>query len=233
MSAQLALNLRLRDDSSFDNFQPGGNRELVAQLRALAAAPAPSTRPLYLWGEAGIGKTHLLEAVCRHAHVAGERVAYVPLAESDALAPELLDDMDRLAVVCLDDVEHVAGREPWEQALFRLWERLRTTGGRLVAAAARSPATLGLRLPDLATRLAAGLVYQVKPLSDDDKLAALCARARARGLELGDDVARYILTRFPRNQGELFGMLERMDRAALINQRRLTIPFVRQFESGA
>lgn len=230
MSVQLALNLRLRDDSSFDNYYPGPNRELVEQLRRSALSRDATIRPVFLWGETGTGKTHLLEAVCRLVHEKGARVAFVPLAAQEGISPAMLDDLDQLSVVCLDDLECVAGKDDWEQALFGLWERLRATGGWWVAAAARAPAGLGVRLPDLATRLAAGLVYQVRPLSDTDKSAALRRRAQARGLDLGDDVARYLLTRFPRNQGQLFGLFERMDRAALVNQRRLTIPFVRKFE---
>jgi DnaA family protein len=233
MSAQLALNLRLRDGSSFDNFFPGGNRELVESLRGLLLRRGRGRRLLFLWGEAATGKTHLLEAACRLAHEQGLHAAYVPFAGSDGLVPAMLEDLDRVAVVCLDDVDRVAGDTGWEQALFRLWERMNAADGLLIVSAACAPAQLGLGLPDLATRLAARLVYQVKPLSDDEKLEALARRARNRGLELSDEVARYILNRYPRDSSSLFGLLERADRAAFASQRRLTIPFLRSLEAGA
>jgi DnaA family protein len=232
MSAQLALNLRLRDGSSFDNFLPGGNHELVETLRGLLHRRDLGRRQLFLWGEAASGKTHLLEAVCRLAHEQGMHAAYVSFAGTDALVPAVLEDLDQVAVVCLDDIDRVAGDAGWEQALFRLWERLTAAGGLLVMAASAAPGRLGFGLPDLATRMAAGLVYQVRPLSDEEKLEALARRARNRGLDLSDEVARYILNRYPRDSHSLFGLLERADRAAFASQRRLTIPFLRALEAG-
>jgi DnaA family protein len=233
MSAQLALNLRLRDSSSFDNFFPGDNRELVDSLRGMLSRRERGRWLLFLWGEAATGKTHLLEATCRLADEQGRRAAYVSFASADGLVPAMLEDLDQVAVACLDDIERVAGDAVWEQALFRLWERMSAAGGLLVVAASAAPARLGLGLPDLATRLAAGLVYQVKPLSDDEKLEALARRARNRGLDLPVEVARYILNRYPRDSSSLFGLLERADRAAFANQRRLTIPFLRALEASA
>jgi DnaA family protein len=232
MSAQLALNLRLRDGSSFDNFFPGGNRELVDSLRGLFTRRERGRRLLFLWGEVATGKTHLLEAACHLTHEQGLSAAYVPFADTEGLVPAMLEDLDRIAVVCLDDVDRVAGDAGWEQALFRLWERMNAANGLLIVSAARAPARLGLGLPDLATRLAAGLVYQAKPLSDDEKLQALARRARNRGLDLTDEVARYILSRYPRDLSSLFGLLERADRAAFASQRRLTIPFLRALDTG-
>jgi DnaA family protein len=100
----------------------------------------------------------------------------------------------------------------------------------LVMAARGNPATVGLKLADLATRLAAGLVYQLQPLSDKEKIAALRLRAQQRGLEMTEEVANYLLTRFPRDMHSLFALLDRLDIATLAAQRRLTIPFLRGLE---
>jgi DnaA family protein len=228
---QLALNLRLRDASSFANFFAGRNREAVERvqqaLRALGHGPhAPSTW-LYLWGEAGSGKTHLLEAACRTAQESGGSPLYVPLRDKAALAPALLEDAEHAPLVCLDDVGAIAGDAAWEAALFALYERLRAMGGLLLVAAHASPSALGVRLPDLATRLAAGLVYQLQSLSDEEKISALRLRAECRGMEMGEDVARYLLSRYPRDLHSLFALLDRLDTATLAAQRRLTIPFLR------
>jgi DnaA family protein len=228
---QLALNLRLRDDSSFANFLPGRNAEVLACLEAIAAGdPAERTggaTSLVLWGARGAGKTHLLEALCRAAGEFGPAAAYVPLEEPRALAPAVFENLEDAPLVCVDDLDRVAGRCEWEAALFALYERLRARGGRLVASAAVAPAALGLALPDLASRLTAGWVYALVPLNDDDKLTALARRAHARGLELPEEVGRYVLTHYARDTHALFALLERADRAALAAQRRLTIPFLR------
>jgi DnaA family protein len=193
-----------------------------------AAAPEPAAW-LYLWGEAGSGKTHLLEAACRGAPSAAAPM-YVPLRDRAELSPAMLEDLELATLVCVDDVDAIAADAAWERALFALYERLRAHGGLLVCAARVAPAALGLTLPDLATRLAAGLVYQLQPLSDAEKVAALRLRAKQRGMEMGEDVANYLLTRFPRDLHSLFALLDRLDGATLAAQRRLTIPFLRSLE---
>lgn len=231
---QLALNVRLRDASSFENFQVGRNGEAVARLQTFARHAPEVTPPvfgIYLWGERGSGKTHLIEAVCRVSLFPSQEPVVLPLAERGALAPELLNELDieKGTLVCVDDMQAVAGERAWEAALLGLYERLRAQGGRLLVTGASSPARLGLQLPDLATRLTALLVYPLQGLDDDEKLFTLRQRAQRRGLDMGDEVARYLLQRFPRDLHSLFVLLDKLDSATLAAQRRLTIPFVREF----
>ena len=231
MSAQLALNLRLRDGSSFDNFLPGRNREALAQAQALLApAAAPGFRSLYLYGERGSGKTHLLEAACRQSAHAGRSPFYLSLREARALDPAMLEGVERGSLVCLDDLGEIAAQPAWEEALLSLWERCRQGQGVWLATASAPPDRLGLRLADLATRLSTASVYALHVLGDEEKLSAMRLRAANRGLELPEEVARYILNRYPRDLGTLFSLLERLDDAALARQRRLTIPLVRELE---
>lgn len=228
MSTQLALNLRLRDASSLENFLPGANRELLDRLRRLPDDPESTVRTLLVWGEGATGKTHLLEAACRHALARDETCYYVPLAEVAAYSPEMLEGFEQARLVCLDDLDRIAGNADWELALFRLWERIGVRRGLVLISARAAPAGLGLALPDLVTRLAAGLVYQLRALSDEEKIAAMRLRAHNRGLELGDEVARYILGRQPRDLRSLFDLLDRIDARALQSKRRITVPFVRE-----
>jgi DnaA-homolog protein len=235
MSAQLPLNVRLRDGASFENFHPGHSGAAFAAVRALTTAlaagtPAPE-KAVFLWGVAGSGRTHLLQAAVHATMAAGRAASYFSLAEAEALAPELLEGAERADLVCLDDLEAVAGRDAWERALFALFERLRGEGGVLLAAATAPPLQLGIRLPDLVTRLGWGPVFHLEALDDAGKFATIKLRARNRGLELADDVARYILARYPRDMESLFGLLDRLDRQSLASQRKITIPFLREFES--
>lgn len=231
---QLALNLRLRDASSFENYFVARNREAVERLqhgvRSVSSAPQTPASWLVLWGEPGTGKTHLLEAACRAAQEQGHAPLYIPLAGKKEFTTALLEDVEQVPLVCVDNVDAIAGDAAWEAALFALYERLRAQGGMLVLAARSGPAAIGLRLADLATRLSAGLVYQLQPLSDVEKIAALRLRAQRRGLEMTEEVANYLLTRFPRDMHSLFALLDRLDTATLAAQRRLTIPFLRGLE---
>jgi len=228
VSAQLVLDLHLRDGSSFDNFLAAANREALQAVRAIAASERPAV--MFVWGEVGSGRTHLLQAACRALQQLERDAAYVPLAAASELSPALLEDREHAAIVCLDDVDAVAGDVAWETAVFALCERVRAAGARLLAAGRAAPRNLGLQLPDLATRLAAGPVYQLQPLTDDDKIEAIRLRARNRGLELSEDVAHYILRRFPRDMNSLFALLDRIDALALSAQRRVTIPLIRALE---
>ncbi|OGI53963.1 MAG: DnaA regulatory inactivator Hda [Candidatus Muproteobacteria bacterium RIFCSPHIGHO2_02_FULL_60_13] len=234
MNHQLSLNLRLKDASSFGNFHPGPNREALERLRAAvvtAATRDKASEPLmFLWGAEGSGKTHLLQAACRLAQELGMAPVYVPLADVVELTPSLLEGVEAAPLVCLDDVERAANRPEWEAALFSLVERLRTAGGMLVIGAIAPPDRLGLRLPDLVSRLAWGATYALQPLDDTQKLEAVRLRAQHRGFEMPEDVARYIPSRYPRDMRSLFGLLDRIDQASLAQQRRVTIPFLRGLE---
>lgn len=231
MNRQLALNLRLRQGSSFENFHGAANREALARLQALLAAPpaVPGPPLLYLWGERASGKTHLLEAACRAVQGRGALAFYLPLGAL-GLAPAVLEGADEAYLVCLDDVQCIAGAAAWERALFALYEAARARGTRLVAAGSAAPAWLGLGMPELATRLAAGPVYQLHLLGEGERLEVVRQHARHRGLDIPDDVGRYILRRYPRDLESLFALLERLDAAALASQRRITIPFLRALE---
>ncbi len=194
------------------------------------AAQKPIEHVVFLWGPGGSGRTHLLQAVCHRAQELSLSFAYLPFGEITSFTPTVLDGFESAPLVCLDDLQSIAGVRAWEEAVFALVERLRARAGLLVVAADAPPAQLKIMLPDLVTRLGWGPVYPLQPLADDEKLAALQLRASRLGFELPDEVARYVLARYPRDTGSLFAWLDRIDRQAFIAQRRLTIPFVRELE---
>ena len=112
-------------------------------------------------------------------------------------------------------------------ALFDLYNRLQEQGKKLIIVADKAPAQLGITLPDLVSRLQACTAFQLRLLSDDDKQRLLQQKARIRGLELSDEVARYLLNRQQRDVRALVSLLDLLDKASMIHQRRLTIPFVK------
>jgi len=227
MKTQIPLGIQLRDSASFDNFIPGPNREALAYLRKQTGVEhVPS---VYLWGGQGAGKSHLLQAACHEMSRHAEACAYIPLQLAAQMSPAVLDGLEGLALVCIDDVQVIAGQRDWETALFHLINRLRDQDRQLLLCGDRAPVGLPLQLPDLGSRLSWGLVFQLQALDDEDKVRALQRRARDRGLEMSGAVADYLLRRCPRDMGSLYGMLARLDQAALAAQRRLTIPFIREF----
>ena len=226
---QLPLGVQLRDTASFATFFAGPNAELLRQLENLAVNAGGASQPAvhFIWGSAGCGRTHLLQAASRAVGEQGRSAAYLPLAELADSDPRLLEGLTQLSLVCLDDVQAVAGRRAWEEALMSLCDGLRASGGCLLAAGTQPPMELGLGLKDLATRLAWGPVYALRPPTDADKILLLQQRALGRGLELPEEVGRFLLTRGTRDIPSLLSVLERLDHASLAAQRRLTVPFVR------
>ncbi|MDX1803611.1 MAG: DnaA regulatory inactivator Hda [Alcanivorax sp.] len=224
MAAQLPLALQLRQGHELSNFQVGGNAALLAGVREVIAG---NDQQAFVWGAAGEGKSHLLEGAVRQAQQQGEDACLLPAAEIIPLVPAVLESMEQFDLLAVDDCQLFAGQADWEEALFHLYNRLMARGGRLLVTANAAPGALGLLLPDLATRLAAGPVYRLQSLDDDALQALLIDRAQARGLRLEQDVAHYIVTRSERSPSALVALLEELDRLALARQRSLTIPFVK------
>jgi DnaA family protein len=204
---QLPLSVRLPAHAVFESFATGANAEIVAALRD------PNPTALWLWGGPGVGKTHLLQASCAAAAAAGlGKGAYFPLDPALGLPPEALLGYERAGVRCIDDVDKIAANE---------------LASKLVFASALAPRQIDWRLEDWRSRAAACIVYQVQELDDAGRAEALRLRAAQRGLQLPPETAEYLLKRLPRDLPSLCRLLDELDEAALIAQRRLTIPFIR------
>jgi len=227
---QLSLGVSLNDDATFSNFYAPESSANAQVLNAVREQIMLANEPfLYLWGASGSGLTHLLQAACHQAEAVGMHFQYLPLRDLIGCAPEeLFSGLETLDFVCLDGLDFIVNRPDWQLALFNLYNRLRDSGKLLLVSALQGPRELPLSLPDLASRLQWGATFHVHNLQDAEKQQALQFRARARGLELSDEVASFIIQRLPRDMNELFLQLNRLDYASLAEQRKLTIPFVKK-----
>jgi DnaA family protein len=214
---QLTLDLVRPLTPSLDNFVVGRNAEAVAVLRAIAAGRGEPF--VYLWGERGSGRTHLLAALAAARPAA--------LAAEDSALPGF-EATIRLYLV--DDVDARSADE--QQRLFVLMNEVRAKPGAvLVTTGGAPPAQLALR-DDLRTRLAWGLVYQLHALTDEEKAQALEEHARSRGLALSHDVIAYLLNHMPRDMRTLVAILDALDGYALEAKRAITVPLVREWAQG-
>lgn len=223
---QLPLAIGLRDDATFENFYPGENEQVISLLQAQLTDVGEQA--ILLWGSEGVGTTHLLQAVYHDAETRGLGAIYLPMEDLVAYETDILDGLEQMQLVCIDHIQAIAGNKAWEEALFHLYNRLRNMGVPLLLAADAAPSHLSIVLPDLASRLSWGMVLQVKSLADEDKSQALQMRAKQRGIDLGEELAHYILQRAGRSTGELFKLLDELDQASLSAQRKLTKPFVKE-----
>ncbi len=227
--SQLALPLQLADHAVFASFLDTGNETLVATLKDIA--DGRDGHGCWLWGGRSSGKTHLLQAVCE---AAGDRAAYVPLSMIADAGPGMLEGLASRELVCIDDIDVIAGEGAWELALFDLCNQLLDAIGLLIVSADAAPRECQIEMADLQSRFSKLPVFQLNSLDDDARVAALQLRSRHRGLELPNETAGYLLKRSRRDMTSLYEVLDKLDKEALRAKRRLTIPFVRDvLESDA
>ncbi|WP_394132765.1 DnaA inactivator Hda [Shewanella maritima] len=225
---QLSLPVYLPDDETFDSYYPAsGNDELIKTLQNSAQQSIDNS--LYLFGPEKSGRTHLLHAACAQANDSDRRALYIPLGIHASISTALFDDLESMQLICIDDVDAIAGHPVWEEALFHLYNRIAEQDDcQLIVSASASPQEADFVLPDLVSRMQWGLIYQLQPMEDHEKLAALQRRAAMRGLQLPDDVGRFLLTRMARDLRTLFDVLDKLDKASMVHQRKLTIPFIKE-----
>jgi DnaA-homolog protein len=210
---QLILDIAPEWEPSLDNFVAGRNIELLSALRHALAGDA-SERCFYLWGEAGCGKSHLLQAAVRQARAAGQSAICLCRAVPQPATVVAVDDVEGL-----DDAAQVE--------LFALYNRQRENGGMLLVSGTQAPTHLGLR-DDLRTRLGWGLVYQVHALNDQEKKHALEQHALARGFELPPEVSHYLLRHGRRDLPSLLAVLDALDAHCLRLKRSPTVPLLKE-----
>lgn len=226
IAQQLPLGFRLRDDATFENYLAIGNQQALHSVLNLVRGE--DEKFIYLWGGEGSGRSHLLQACCHAAPEHNKSVVYLPLTELITFSNDFFQGLEHIGLVCIDDIEQIAGDAVLEEQVFHLFNRIRAEGNRLLVTANTPPQQLQIKLPDLKSRLSWGVVYQLHTLNDTDKLSALQLHSKVRGLDLDDLVGNFLLKRCARNMTQLFETLELLDQASLAEQRRLTIPFVKR-----
>lgn len=225
MAQQLPVNFEFRANQTFSDFYPGSNQEIIYQLQKTTAGTGEPF--IFLWGEKGHGKSHLLQACCQDAATFDIRAFYLDLAAGGATEIGILAGLEDYGLVCLDNVDSLSGRRLWEQPLFNFFNLHRDLKHSLILSASCPPNALGISLPDLLTRLNWGLTLKIQTLDDNDKIAALTHKAQQMGFEIAPLAARFLLTRYDRDLPSLWLMLDKLDKASLAAQRKLTIPFLK------
>ena len=227
LEGQLPLPMFLDQGATFEGIFSGPNSLVVQALHEAALTSKPAV--LFIHGAGGTGKSHLLQAAFRAATPEKRRAVYLPMDQAVLLDPSAIENFDRYQLLCVDDVQRTAGAEPWQRALLTLIDAVKQKGGSFVASARSAPSGIKRLLPDLVSRLSWGPIYQLQPLSDAEKIAALQQRALRRGFELPEETARFLLTRLQRDMSTLCATLDALDTASLVAQRKVTVPFVKAF----
>lgn len=227
---QFNLDLKLAEQRRFDNFllHDRNNAMAVSVLETFCQFSPLAEQIMLLWGEQDVGLTHLLEAASFEAQKNCLSVGYLDMLNQREHKPTfVLDGLDDHLLVCLDNIDAVAGNELWEEAIFHLFNNLRDRGHKLLMASHTQPVAMGINLPDLQSRLLGCVSFEINALGDEHKKRLLLQRAQAIGLDMPNEVARFIIERAPRHIHTLFNLLDALDGASLREQRKITIPFVK------
>lgn len=208
-----------------EEFVAGPNEAVLAAVWQLLDEPGGS---LYLSGPGGSGKSHLLNALCHAARERGLAAFYIALKRLPEEAAASLEGLRVLDLVCVDDLDSVAGNLVWEKALFSCFNEVRGARGRLLVSSRLPLDSLDFRLPDLASRLAWGVRQKLSLPDDEGKLEILRQRARTLRIELPEDVQSYLLKHAKRDMPSLLRALEQLKEAAFAGKRKITIPLARE-----
>ncbi len=220
---QLPLSLDTAPATSFASFHVDEHNRLASDAVQSFVRGELDDVQLYLWGDAGTGKSHLLSAACDAYNRQGYRIAYLPgevVNNSESLV-----GMEHVDLLCIDDLQRLDHAA--EVDLFHLINRCRAACTQLLVAADRPIDGLGLALPDLVTRLSWGLVFQLRPLSEDGLRQAFRTEIEQRSLKASDEVLGYVMKRFPRRMNILKQVVDKLDEVSLMEQRRITVPFIK------
>jgi DnaA family protein len=229
-STQLTLPISQRVQLSFDNFVLGEHQQLIDAIKS--SVNATQFGLVYFYGLSGAGKSHLHYALGAYAQTHDRIVQYVSFKDegasislSDKLG--LLEYMQVQELVCLDDLDVIAGDLEAERAVFSVFERCKASNGRLLVSATTPPKQMGFVLPDLVSRLASADVFALAEMNDDLRVQAVHLRAQQLGLKIPQESLDYLISRLPRDNASLFGFIETLDKASLQQKRRITIPFLK------
>jgi chromosomal replication initiator protein len=227
---------RLNEKYTFDSFVIGAsNRFAHAAAVAVAEAPAVAYNPLFVWGDSGLGKTHLLHGIGHYAQrlFPGMRVRYVSSEEfTNDFINSLRDDRKvafqrryrDVDVLLVDDIQFLEGKEGTQEEFFHTFNTLYNANKQIVISSDRPPKRLETLEDRMRTRFEWGLTTDIQPPELETRIAILRKKASLDRMNAPDDVLEFIASRIERNIRELEGALIRVTAFASLNKQQVDLP---------
>lgn len=239
-AAPMIITPMLQPEFTFNRFVIGASNQFAAAAaKAVATDPGNTYNPLYIYGDSGLGKTHLLHAIGNHAlqNKPALRITYMT---TEHFLNELIDCIQRrkmqlfrqtfrdVDLLLLDDVQFIGGKERTQEEFFHTFNSLHSTGRQVVFTSDRKPADIPGLEERLRTRFLQGLLADVQTPDLETRCAILSEKGRALGWDLPEDVLLFISRKIKKNVRELEGSLNRIIAYAQLRNLPMTVDLVRK-----
>ncbi|MHC4762427.1 MAG: chromosomal replication initiator protein DnaA, partial [Planctomycetota bacterium] len=233
--ADRVTGVKLHPDYTFENFVVGpSNRLAHASCVAVSQSPGNTYNPLFLYGNSGLGKTHLLQAVCWETQRKSAAAA-IQFSSCEDFVNRFIRGIETgnvagfqsqfrtVDMLVIDDIQFLSEREQSQEEFFHTFNTLYNNGKQIILSADCSPSELPLLEERLVSRFNWGLVARIDPPSHDTRVAILQKKAHLRGFDITDEVADYIARKVHANIRELEGALTTIYAVATTTGREITL----------
>ena len=184
---------------------------------------------LFLYGIAGTGKTFLLQSLCNHYTNYQKTSLYIPLNDVKEYGASFLDSLEELDLICIDQIDSIAGDDIWEVAIFNLINNCLTSKCRLIFCSRLNPSSINFNLKDLFSRIKRIDHIELLPVSENNLRDAIRFITDLRSLEIGDSEIDYLMTHSTRSITNILEIIDELDLLSLKLKRRITIPLIKEF----
>ena len=183
---------------------------------------------LVIYGTSKVGKSFLLQSLCNYFSEANKSSLYIPLKELSSYETGLLDNLEKLNLVCIDDLEIIAGDNKWETAIFNLINDCLLSSCRIVFCSNINPSLISFQLRDLFSRIQKINQMEVFPVKSDNLAKAVRFFADLRSINIGDKEIAYLINHSKRSMGDLVTNINQLDKLSMQLKRKITIPLIKK-----
>ncbi|THB66667.1 MAG: DnaA regulatory inactivator Hda [Gammaproteobacteria bacterium] len=223
-SGQSLLNLSINREKTLPNFYNGNNEKLVAHLLQFLNDD-DNEKIFFIWGDKGMGKSHLLQAATSHNIEKNKIAFYLPLDNPNRFSIDMLKGIENSGLLCIDDIHNISNNHRWEESIFHLLNKTWENGGKIIVSADKQKPDI--RLPDLLSRLQWGQSHKLHENNDQQKSDFIRFFAELRGFQIKEDATKFILNHYSRNMNDLALIMEKLDKETLSHSRKASISFIK------
>tara|TARA_X000000368_G_scaffold402562_1_gene376603 strand:+ start:9471 stop:10160 length:690 start_codon:yes stop_codon:yes gene_type:complete len=220
-SKQLVFQWNKANKSRFDDFY-------FDSLNKKVKDSLINSGDIFLYGLRRTGKTYLLQSLCNYYSIENRTSLYIPLKEVKNLGSEITDSLEDLDLICIDDIDLIAGDNGWEIAIFNLINNCLLTNCRIVFCSSLNLSNINFELKDLVSRIKKIDSIEIFPVHERNLSNAIKFIAYTKSINLGEREIDYLIRYSERSIYSLVKIVEKLDKASLELKRKITIPLIKE-----